>query len=432
MEYKEFSNAKRYQTFFTGSDQVLINTLEDLFSANVRLISTPIKYCEEQLGIHVLDCPDRNVYKVSDHSVILLPRIHSGNVVYILGVIVTSKNISILRKIEHRTCETVSKAITEDYNNNFLDGYSLYNQSLVRELIVHCVARSCYKPSKVSALIDMMNAIRTTTFEGKYFSTGLLVTHSIHIHKDNDAIGELMNLYRTQNVFSKIDARFWYLVDGESSMYVTDLTHDINSMYVYKSREGNYVNQLVLANVIKQNDFLMRTTYGRELSIVTRDFEFIYQENTWRFRNYEFLHQRILSKMSLPDSVYESVIYYTLYCSKNDVSSILWIVEDKNNMSCLNDKHTFTRKNLYITDATSDNIIKRLLSSDGAVAIDSNGKILYFGCIANLYEAKKSSKLKGTGESAASVLAQNGIAIKISQDGTIKVHLAPNEEPIKF
>ena len=142
MEYKEFNNAKRYQTFFTGSDQVLINTLEDLFSANVRLISTPIKYCEEQLGIHVLDCPDRNVYKVSDHSVILLPRIHSGNVVYILGVIVTSKNISMLRKIEHRTCETVSKAITKDYNNNFLDGYSLYNQSLVRELIVHCVARS--------------------------------------------------------------------------------------------------------------------------------------------------------------------------------------------------------------------------------------------------------------------------------------------------
>lgn len=36
------------------------------------------------------------------------------------------------------------------------------------------------------------------------------------------------------------------------------------------------------------------------------------------------------------------------------------------------------------------------------------------------------------GEPAASVLAQNGIAIKISQDGTINVHLAPNEEPIKF
>ncbi len=77
-------------------------------------------------------------------------------------------------------------------------------------------------------------------------------------------------------------------------------------------------------------------------------------------------------------------------------------------MSCLRDKNTFTRKNISITDVSCNNIIKRLLSSDGAVAIDTNGKILYYGCIAKLPESRKQSAgPKGTGETAASVLAQN-------------------------
>jgi len=34
--------------------------------------------------------------------------------------------------------------------------------------------------------------------------------------------------------------------------------------------------------------------------------------------------------------------------------------------------------------------------------------------------------LKGSGESAAKILAQNGIAIKISQDGAIKIYFGEN------
>ena len=433
MNYKNFSELKRYQTFFTGSDKVLKNTLEDLFSAKLEIFSSPIQYCAEKFNIDVLACPKRNVYIIKVHEVILLPRIYTNDDVHILGVYMHSKSIIMLRKILHRTCETLSQAITKDFRNNFLEGYSLYNQNLINALIVRCIARGCYKHSKVSALIDMMNAIRTTTFEGKYFSTGLLVTHSIHIHKEKEEIGEIMKLYKPQDVFDRINTRFWYLVDGEHSMYMTDLTHDINSMYIYKSRERNYVNQMVLANVIKRKDFLIRTTNGRELSIVTKDFEFIYQENTWRYRDYSFLRQRILSKLQIPTEVYESIVYYMLYCSKNDVSSIIWVVNDRNDMSCLRDKNTFTRKNISITDVSCNNIIKRLLSSDGAVAIDTNGRILYYGCIAKLPESRKQSAgPKGTGETAASVLAQNGIAIKISQDGTIKVHLEPNTDPMKF
>ena len=46
-------------------------------------------------------------------------------------------------------------------------------------------------------------------------------------------------------------------------------------------------------------------------------------------------------------------------------------------------------------------------------------------------EVADNKTLKGTGETAASRLASNGIAIKISQDGTIKIFLNERTK-IKF
>ena len=47
-------------------------------------------------------------------------------------------------------------------------------------------------------------------------------------------------------------------------------------------------------------------------------------------------------------------------------------------------------------------------------------------------EDVETNKAKGTGEQAAKNLARNGIAIKISQDGTIKLFLNPEDDPIKY
>ena len=63
--------------------------------------------------------------------------------------------------------------------------------------------------------------------------------------------------------------------------------------------------------------------------------------------------------------------------------------------------------------------------------IDANGKIRYFGCIADISKAKAGG-IKGTGETAASLLAQNGMAIKISQDGPIKIFIEGMDGYIPF
>lgn len=429
MGVKNFIEAPNAKTFkYGGAHIVLKNTLEELFSAGVTILLSPIPWCLSEANIDIELCPMRNVYIPNEDRIILLPRIHTEKADYVLGIVVESIGIKQIHKMLHRACELIAHAINDDFHTRFMSGHALYNQNLSQAIAVKEISVGGYNQYKVNALVDMMNAIRTTTFEGKYFSTGLIVTKSIHKYKnERKQVGEVKGLFTESPVFDKINTRFWYLVDGEKSFYLTDLKSSIHYLYQYKKSDEVYVNKLVLHDALHGHDFLIRTTNGRELSIITaKGKEFIYQENAWRYRDYDLLHQRILKVFpSLSDEVYESILYYVLYCSKNDTSSIIWIVDSKEQIhssKILKTYNRFTRSNLSIIDIGHGSIIKRLLSSDGAVAISQTGEILYYGCIVDLSKTNVRG-VKGTGETAASALARNGVAIKISQDGCIKVHL---------
>ena len=83
---------------------------------------------------------------------------------------------------------------------------------------------------------------------------------------------------------------------------------------------------------------------------------------------------------------------------------------------------------LSILNESHQVLVDKILASDGAIVIEKDGKILYESVFADMSKANVSKvKLAGSGETAARFLAQNGVAIKISQDGTIKV-FADNEK----
>ena len=164
--------------------------------------------------------------------------------------------------------------------------------------------------------------------------------------------------------------------------------------------------------------------WGAICAIVTsKGYEFIHQENVWRFRNYDMLQALIQAKVKLSDSVYNSLLYYVLYCSKHDISSIIWVPAYISKVQpLLKSFHSFTRSSFNIMDRNYSGLVKRMMSSDGATIISVDGTVKYYGCIVNMDSAKVNA-VKGTGETVASLLASNGVAFKISQDGTIKVFL---------
>lgn len=435
MEYKDFKNIPNCKAFYSGSDIVLKNTLVDLLSAQVTIINNPIQWCPKKVNVDILSNPDRNLYVLSDNKVLLVPKVHTKNVDYFLGILLEAKEIGCIYKVLHRVCELIIRALCDDYKTHFMAGYSLYNQNLAQAIVVKIISIGGYNQHKASALIDMMNAIRTTTFEGKYFSTGLIITKSLHDYqKAHEEIGETTEISQTYPIFDKIDKRFWYLVDGEKNFYLSSLKGTIRHLYSYNNREGDYISKMVLQETMQGKDFLIRTTNGRELSVITsKGEEFIYQENAWRYRNYDLLKQRIIKTLpQLSDDVYNSILYYVLYCSKNDISSIIWIVKETESIEtipALKSFNLFTTTPIQITDIGYGGVIKRLISSDGAVAVSQTGDILYYGCIVDLSKIEVEG-VKGTGETAASALANYGVAIKISQDGCIKIHLDAETEII--
>lgn len=171
---------------------------------------------------------------------------------------------------------------------------------------------------------------------------------------------------------------------------------------------------------------MFREESGREVSIITSDaIEFVNQENCWRYRDYELLKKRITKQVVLSDNVYNALLYYVLYCSKNDISSLIWIPANIGKYKNSLKKDTINklfRTSFNITDSSYETLIKRLLSSDGATVINTVGEVVAYGCMVDTSQARPSG-VKGTGETAAGQLAKNGVAIKISQDGTIKIFL---------
>ena len=166
--------------------------------------------------------------------------------------------------------------------------------------------------------------------------------------------------------------------------------------------------------------------------INSSNIEISYSENQWKFRNYSFIRSLFSKHFNENESLIESLLFYIIYCSKNSISSIIWLPKKLDKVDDLfksQTKNRFIKQPISITDKSFTNHIIRYLSSDGATIIHDKGLLQYFGCIVDLGKIEING-VKGTGESAAGALASNGISIKVSKDGTIKVFTNKSSKPI--
>lgn len=118
-----------------------------------------------------------------------------------------------------------------------------------------------------------------------------------------------------------------------------------------------------------------------ELSILTKDeVEFIFLENVWRFRDYKGIHDLVTNlQKELSDEVYQSLFSFILYCSKHEISLIIWIPFDESDKAL--DEMLATSNPLPETSGISickechEGLLKRMLSSDRACIISKSGRV---------------------------------------------------------
>ena len=312
------------------------------------------------------------------------------------------------------------------------------NENLI-ERVISKTWHFGYNPYIIYNLIDKFNAIRSTTFEGKYLNTGLILTNSFFEYKNgngNNRSGTLLKLKQQPYQYPTdcIDNRFWKMADGKSSFYIASDKKPISYMFFYDTTDKDYVDCMVLKGALHRNDLLFRTFQGRELSIINgANQEFIYQQNVWHYRDHDAFKHLLKNTIgeNTSEAVLNSLIKYILILSKNDTSSILWIPIEEVREDRIKSSVSFSDDDINICNKGQESLIMSLMTSDGAVQIDRQGKIIKYACIA-VMEDVETNKAKGTGEQAAKNLARNGIAIKISQDGTIKLFLNPEDNPIKY
>jgi hypothetical protein len=437
--YTEIKKLHAYKIFKKYTQDILIETITNFFNCSVEIIVYPKKEFLSKYDINIDDNINRGFYPINETSVLILGRMFRKNqLISAVGFKIEDINVSKYTKILNDFENVLTHFLTLQLPTYFEESSIIFGDFIIKETIVKYISSGSYDSRQIRHLLQYFFKLRTTSFEGSYFSTGAIFTKSTDIleGKRYGTTIKLDNPFKISNT-NNIDKRIWYLVDGKTSFFLGNKDLLFKNLFTTNEEYSkiNFLDNHSLALTLKGGDFVVKIESEKLFTITTADSaEFSFFENKWRYRNYSVFIDIIKQHVTTDMTVVNKILFYTISCSKKQLSTILWFPEDLDNIDeyiNTGTKNNFLKQNINITDSQYTNHIFRCLSSDGASIIDKFGNLLYLGVIVNLDKAKVSG-IAGTGESAASILKSNGLSIKISSDGMIKMFMKNKDKPFYF
>ena len=314
-----------------------------------------------------------------------------------------------------------------------------FGDELIELAISKSFSKGYYDHRSFQQLIEIFHNLATTRFEGRNFTTGLVLSRSFYAfaQKHNHSReGTLFPLTTSRKLSpaDPIEKRFWYLADGQTSYFLANPSLEVGNVFMADaSRQAlrSFVDDYTLSKTVMGGDALFRVTSQAEFSITgSSGIEFNFKEGRWRVRNLLELARLIQATLDVGEAFVQSFLFYVFYLSRRRLSSILWVPTDLSQVDALLlSKNQLTTTPFSLTNDKHTQTLIRLLSSDGASIFTTDGTLLSFGSVVDISKIVISG-MKGTGESVAAILGRNGVAVKVSQDGTIKVFLKASPSPI--
>lgn len=439
---KNIYELRGYNNLKNSGQALIIDFIGNLLNCQVALQQLPIAEFEKRFNIDITTNINRNCYTVDERTRCLKIKVYSeGEVLAIMPVLLAGENVkSISNRYLEDLAVVLSKQMTICYYNSFRGGTVFFGEQLEKLVVGTCICAKHYDYTRIIYLIELLEKLSATTFEGENFSTGFILSRSLYEYKGKRRNGELIPLNNEYDIVRtpEIDKRLWYIIDGKDSFYIMDQKLLISNVFIRNhSAESweEYFDSHLMAGTLLGDDIAFRTSGPNAISIVNSiGIEFIKIENKWRLRNFQSLNTYFKRILQLDEKVRRAIIYYVIMCSRKHSSSIIWIPEESDEISIdkvIGKKTSLFKRSLNVTDQTHAGIIYRVLSSDGVTIIDKKGNLIYCGGIVRL-AIDASEGLMGTGETAAKTLSSNGLAIKISQDGNIKIFSDPKHEPLVY
>lgn len=439
------STLHNYDSFRKTGLPLLHQYLGELLNCEVYIEEQPVEEFEKYINICLTDNVKKYAYvKNADEIVLSIKIISEEGIkailpIYLVGPQIGTINIAYLEQMG----SAISIVMTQCYAQNFNGAERMFGDYLQDKVISSCFAKHTFQTDRISFLISFLKKLCLQTFEGKDFSTGFILTNSAHDYareRDHVRGGNLLKLLEKYNVFrnAKPDRRIWYLVDGNSAFYLMDKHFQLNNIYTIQSNleMGNFWEDYLLNTILWGQDILFRVINRNQISIVNADgIEFLAVENTWKFRDYKVINELVQSNSMLSEEMVNCILFFVMYCARNGESTIIWLPQDASDSGIdtwLTKRMKMVEQPINIMDQRNIELVKRILSSDGVTIIDNKGNIISNGCVVNLNSALVEKKMTGTGEVATRILANNGMAIKVSQDGSVKVWYDSQKKPFVF
>lgn len=225
-EYKDLGKYSSYKEFYgNGAFFMLKETIQSFFHCDVIFYPHPSIQIKTHFNIDIHDNPRRGFYPIDANNVVIIGRVLNSKILisaigfHLKGDRI-SENVKLLNKFEG----ALSGTFTQEFNNHFQYGSLAFGEELIKHTITNYICKGFYDFRSIRHLIEYFFKLRTTSFEGNFFSTGAILTKAVHDFIDNENTKrngqtyELSNWIRIKNS-NKIEKRLWYLADGKTSFF---------------------------------------------------------------------------------------------------------------------------------------------------------------------------------------------------------------------
>jgi len=439
MKYVEFRALPRYRHFAVDPLSTLKLTLASFFGCDAEFIDEPSRVLNDRWGIDILKNPGRGCYILSDSEALILGRVLcDAELKSAFCLHLTSGRFSSIDRLLNVLESSLTFTLSKSYLLEFEDAAQRLGDALIRLTIAKLFSKGRFDYRRFLYLIELFSKLAGTAFEGRPFSTGLILTRSHYAfagREPGSRFGDSFSLVTPKELVPgrQPEKRFWYLADGTSSFFLCSRKLRVANLFILKDTTLNpetFLGSYALSRTLRGGDALFRVVAPLEFSITRPGgLEFVYKENSWRVRDFPRINRELQQTSGLAPKASAALLYWVSELSRRRQSSLIWMPASGTDASAILMSQNQLAAGLSLCESAHAPTVARILTSDGATLIDSDMVIQNYGCVVDSSKVKPAG-VRGTGESVASFLGESGLAVKVSQDGNVKVYPGPGAQSV--